>query len=295
MATPLSDSKEIYPTSPVQDISGGDWVLNKNGEQATIGYFFEHPDRPGKICGLTVGHLVSDKPVVGEPLYYYTGEVKKQRRFKAVTSLGKVISHDQFTDSLIFEVDPTVKVPIRTCHIRKIGEIQACPASSWKKREVLEGHGAMSHKRELEIHDTTVSRIVLKWPSTQQHHGLLDYPVSQGGDCGAVFVNRRKRPVYMHYAGSCYNKKDPRLAKCYGAPVQEIMKRHKIEFRRRSRRLDQSQTEQQQLESLCMPLNDSKMDIDYELPIDHYIIFEKSVDQNELDWSLPIDESIIFI
>ncbi|CAB9502321.1 expressed unknown protein [Seminavis robusta] len=107
-------------------LRGGDFVLNKWDAAATIGFCFKDKTTKKKY-GITVAHLadhchsqtgaVLQEGRVGDKLYVFlsdepddtTGEYEK-------AELGKIVSLERSTDSMVFEVEGNIEVESYVLH-----------------------------------------------------------------------------------------------------------------------------------------------------------------------------------
>lgn len=96
-------------------LRGGDCIFNRRGDRATLAVAWE---RQGKKFGLTVAHLVNSAQPSrgeGEPIFAFNcsmplGWMQDGTPVYKRILVGKVVSIDHDTDSLVFEIDDSIKI-----------------------------------------------------------------------------------------------------------------------------------------------------------------------------------------
>lgn len=229
-------------------LRGGDWILNKNGFGATISFFFMFNE---EIHGLTVGHLVEK---VGDPVFCFSDDTKLPNPLPNKTGeladlsgesyfmyeIGTVVSLSPSTDSMVFQLNGTVKVgpPLKltpnsgVVDTLKLPDVrQTMPPPPLTKGTSLVGFGAQRRGAHgiVEIPSATINCDY----SRKGNIGIVDpdsrrTKVTDGGDCGTIFVSLDGMARYFHHCGdneNCEDNTGPLLS--YGYPVWEVMKSHK--------------------------------------------------------------------
>lgn len=98
-------------------LRGGDCIFNWRGDRATLSVAWAHPTRGGLKYGLTVAHLVTSVPFweLGEPIFAFNSDIPVewttdgQPVYKRI-QIGRVVSIDHDTDSLIFQIHDCIKI-----------------------------------------------------------------------------------------------------------------------------------------------------------------------------------------
>lgn len=244
-APPLDyDVIEHWPTEPMHhnnrrvyslengNIRGGHWILNRMGQAVTVAFFWRNSR--GHILGLTVGSPFQ----LHDPVFVFLYS-KKTQFYYQLKEIGKVISKDLSTDSVVFEV---------TQLEHRFDLLRLAPESGLGDRELrlprpslnpelpLLGskailYGAMSQGRFCRM-------------STTNHDGKIGFEgefrsttqATQAGDCGALYLDLRTgAPLAMHHSMTTFefpygNSNRPNEFESYGIPLTLIMAKHFEQF-----------------------------------------------------------------
>jgi hypothetical protein len=203
---------------------GGDIVLNSDGIATTVSFCF----KVGSMAyGVTVGHLT---PVIGEPVYAYTGEGT------LVTQLGNVVSYSVKTDSLIFSIDKDIPIAEYQLGGKSIlgdkplvrptpGEHKVHPQGT-----VLVGYGAQGRGVIGTVCNPALQPSLAKGYCNAGDIGISD-PVTgaaltESGDCGTIFIDEEQK-----YGPSMHNilwTQDDGKFESFGVPLATIFANHEL-------------------------------------------------------------------
>lgn len=250
---------EYMKVTSLQDgnIRGGYWVLNKNGESATIAFCFKNSE--GYIFGLTIAHLFES---VGDPVFvfllhnptptpveYARSDAMIEQMDYEMIEIGEVVAMDVKTDSAIFEVtDDCVK--------GRIDLLRLLPRSGLGDRELVLPRPSLSAVRPISQTKCAVygaaSRGTLCTVSTpylepkdarenalagdvgfEKESGCLEQ-ATQDGDCGALYLDVADGcPQAMHHAMICYRwpgTDKPHEYESFGVSLAPVMATHQEQF-----------------------------------------------------------------
>jgi len=233
-------------------LRGGQFVCNEGGLAVTLSFCFQDAD--GKWFGLTAAHFVRE---VGEEVFGFTGEQADNgvRRAKVI---GNVYEISLETDSMLFEVKQDVKC---------IGSLLAPHAGLGETPVKLPAPSSRPDSRSSVASSSTETTVII--PSLAQAQRLvgfgasrrgayygavstLSYPncdsarikqgdigithtdgaskkLSDGGDCGTVFIDEYGNAVCMHHV---LRKHTPAMMgttyESFGVPMQRIVDAHAL-------------------------------------------------------------------
>lgn len=217
-------------------LQGGDWILNENGDAATLSFCFEYQDQ---YYGLSVGHLAD----IGESIFCFAedemedhpvpdGDVFRGKSYP-MWEIGTVVSKSLATDSLVFEINFNVSV--------EIAEPKTLAAASGldrpmdlpdptvntprpEKKSLLIGFGA---QRRGAVGKVAIPSLKMNGQYSRPgnialiHRDDPQIQITDAGDCGTIFVGLDGTPFYFHH---CANEHFPKYS--YGFPLAQVMSCH---------------------------------------------------------------------
>lgn len=212
-------------------LRGGDWVLNADGQAATLSFIFEHEE---EIFGLTVGHLAKG---VGDSIFVFAesdmlpnpdGTGKSYFQFE----IGVVVSKSQDTDSLIFKINTQLNLVVTELMklspesglITPLELPDVTPQPPPTTGTVVVGFGAQRRGGHGTVHTSS--------KSTNGRHsriGNIGIISSDGegekltdpGDCGTLFLGVDGTPLYFHH---CATQSTPMIS--WGFPFADVVAAH---------------------------------------------------------------------
>lgn len=214
---------------------GGDWVLNSDGEGATLSFCFPNPE--GTECfGLTVGHLagkVGDsifRFAESEPILVPDGSNKEEY---FMFEIGTVVSISEETDSLVFKMNlkpdqyhAFMIAMSKDSHIT-LNEDSFSKLGAPDKGTLLVGFAAQRRGATGTV--TIPSATHAKEYSLKGDIGMMnsDKPheaQTDGGDCGAIFCSAVSMiPFYFHHVLAILSN-GRKIS--YGVPLLNVLTAH---------------------------------------------------------------------
>lgn len=216
-------------------LMGGDWILNDQGEGATLSFCFRNSEGT-ETYGLTVGHLANS---VGKSVFRFTesdpipvpdGEGEEY----FMCDIGEVTSISKETDSLVFKIDDLEKDDCSPMQIALSSQSHLTLDDnllSLTKTPPLGGTmvGFGAQRRGVHCHVVVPSLASSGTWSLSGDIGLESSSGStdaatDGGDCGTIFfLLEGGAPVYFHHVLNC----DPDGKKIsFGVPLSKILSAH---------------------------------------------------------------------
>jgi hypothetical protein len=238
------------------NIRGGYWVLNQNGEGATIAFCFKNSD--GGIFGLTVGHLFQS---VGDSVFVFLhkhptpapvhGYVRSCAAWDEMDyemiEVGEVVSLDTETDSAVFEiaringrVDLLKLLPRSGLGDHDLALPRPClnPLPPVKS-VVCVVYGAVTRGNVCIVSTPSLAK---EDAQDEAVEGDIGFELQSGctafatddGDCGALYLDvNDSSPLAMHHAFVRYRwpgYEKPAEYESFGVPLARIMAKHPDQF-----------------------------------------------------------------
>lgn len=215
---------------------GGDWVLNSEGQGATLSFCFLNPE--GTECfGLTVGHH-TDK--IGDSIFRFAesepipvpDDSNKEAYY--MFEVGTVTSISDETDSLVFNVNlkpheyHSMRIALSNkSHITLDQDVLSALGTPEKGTNVV-GFGAQRRGAICTVTNPSKSssgECSLKGDIGLKNLGAPHEAQSDGGDCGTIFCSvERMVPFYFHHVLAPLS--DGTMIS-YGVPLLSVLKAHK--------------------------------------------------------------------
>lgn len=221
-------------------LRGGDWLLNADGQAATLSFCFEFQR---EVYGLTVGHLCpkgigqsifcfSESTMLENPVPDGDSDIESPGEWYFMFEIGEVVSKSLTTDSLVFKLYHNV---VDVADFKTLAELSGLerplelpdPKKSPKRPAIgdrLVGFGAqrrgaygiVNSPSETSNGDfSQIGNIGIQSPEG------TDKKLTDPGDCGTVFVSLDGTPLYFYH---CSNTNIPKTS--LGFPLAEVMSRH---------------------------------------------------------------------
>lgn len=216
---------------------GGDWVLNSQGQGATLSFCFLNPGAT-ECFGLTVGHLADG---VGEPIFRFAESKPipvpddSDKDVYFTFEVGTVTSISDETDSLVFKMHlerdechchPNLIALSSQSHIT-LDQHLVSSIQTPKEGTMVVGFGAQRRGAFCMVMDPSKSssgKHSLKGDIGLQNIEVPSEAVTDGGDCGAIFCSvYGMAPLYFHHVLTCLSEG---TMVSYGVPLLKILEAH---------------------------------------------------------------------
>ena len=250
--SPDRDDRTSQKVTSLEDgnIRGGYWVLNKDGDGATLAFCFQNSF--GRIFGLTVGHLFE---AVGTSVFVFlhnepTETPEANTSLYEMMEIGAIVSKDVATDSAVFEVT-TASLKHRFDLLQLIPKaglgnhrltlprpsLNPLPPTNQAKVVIF---GAWTRGRKctvstpsVPLDETEHSASLFKDIGFEDESSDEKRP-TYDGDCGALLVDvTNGYPIAMHHAifkFSWPGTEKPPQFEAHGVPLSLIMAKHPEQF-----------------------------------------------------------------
>jgi hypothetical protein len=219
-------------------LRGGDCIFNWRGDRATLSVAW---DQGGGKYGLTVAHLVTSVPFweLGEPIFAFNSDMPVEwtdddRPVYKRIKVGKAVSIDHDTDSLIFRIEDYIKidpkgVTISPCwnpfesyndqdvhHIEFIDHNTSAMLADIPKNTRLMGFGAAQRAvfgRRTTVYSrsedtrrtmkTALDRVFRRHSRVHEESDKItvrrsDNELKDMSDCGLLYIDEAGKPCCMH-------------------------------------------------------------------------------------------------
>jgi len=250
--SPDRDQREMKGEMKVENtkpLRGGQFVCNEKGDAMTLSFCFQAVD--GRWFGLTAAHLVH---AVGDEVFGFTGEQTAGGVYRTKV-IGHVHEISSGTDSMLFAVKQEVEciglllaphaglgekpVTLPTPSSRPASRSSAASGStettvitsSLAQEQKLVGFGARRRGAfgvvSTPSYPNCDGRRLMQGDIGITHKDGASKKLSDGGDCGTIFIDEYGNAVSMHHVLRKRTGGVP-VYESFGVPMQRIVDAHPL-------------------------------------------------------------------
>ena len=244
-------SSKVQTVGEEPKICGGDTISNYFGDTMTLAFAWEGSGSyQGKRLGLTCAHLIEAKHFhpsqtschpQGRNIYLRTSNTKDKHGRSSKELIGEVLNHDTDTDSMIFEFHDEVKVKLNKIRVNPRSEIDIkisdvlLETSRFAENVPVLAFGAQTQGAIGRVNDAhpRVNRSVRKAKINPICHGVWSTKenerpgsklISNGRDCGMIYINDQGIPIGMHHGASEWRQAGVKTYISWVLPLDEIIR-----------------------------------------------------------------------